>query len=463
MAYQLDLSEIRINFKFTESSVRHNPNKRTRFLPYTSKFNENKLKDFSQVIGEFFRLIEAKKPISQIDLDETLKKVLMRVSFDNEVHKDYFVRIVRSCFLTDDNQLYHFHPYIFLYLNSDPDNKKLANFLYDVLFHNTNKNDNKFCMNFEPNDVLSKLIFEALPKLDEYRINDGQTFSSVLPQISMLFMKDFVWLLSNSSLFVDHIEKLLKYYYFFYVSQFSLMCQRFLNDEDQKIVPVFFNLEWESISHNRISYEKGWKILETPISTLFSHINCLEFLNHHNQGSKVYFYNDISRLIRDINSLEREQLEGQLNKLMDEYSSALKDVNWDGFKYKNIYNDSIKDQIYKFYKMIDFQFNQVNSRKSQYNRYQEWFVSFCQRNFIKLRGRLGRTLNMNAEYLLFFTKMIIKNEPKIRLKSLFEGFAQRGVLFDRDTQNYIVKYFEAINIIEKKSDSGDAIYVKSFL
>ncbi|HBL5328060.1 TPA: DNA phosphorothioation-dependent restriction protein DptG, partial [Clostridioides difficile] len=35
--------------------------------------------------------------------------------------------------------------------------------------------------------------------------------------------------------------------------------------------------------------------------------------------------------------------------------------------------------------------------------------------------------------------------------------------FDRDSQSKVVELFEKLNIIEKKSDSGDAQYVRSIL
>lgn len=462
MSYQIDLLAIRESFKFNEAAIRHNPNKRSKFLPYTSKFDENKVKDFSMVLGEFFRLIEGQKTESNINFDDIIKELLTKVTFNREADKEHFISVVRSIFQTEDNLIYNFHPYIYLYLTSDTETRKMAKFLYDVLLQDYFKEENNLRINFEPADVLSKLIVEVLPKLENYHSKENSIYHCAIPQISKLFQEDFKWLIENPNLFLLHAEKLLKYYYFFYVSQFSLFCQRFLDDE-QKISPVYFNLEWENISSNRISYEYGWKRIEAPISSLFSHINCLEFLNHKKHSSKVYFYNDIAVKLRDLDTASCNELTKDLEDLIDQYKQKLSDTVWDDFKFRDMYDSPVKNTMYKLYKVIDYQFNQVSSRRSQYNRYQEWFVSFSQRNFIKLRGRLGRTLKLSPEYLLFITKVIIKDDSKIRLKKLFDGFSDRGIIFDRDTQNHIIKYFEAINIIEKKSDSGDAIYVKSFL
>ena len=80
-----------------------------------------------------------------------------------------------------------------------------------------------------------------------------------------------------------------------------------------------------------------------------------------------------------------------------------------------------------------------------------------------MRGPLGYTLNLTKEQLLFITKICIKDKKRIKLKDLFEEYKKRGICFDRDSQNKIIELFEKLNIIEKKSDSGDAQYVKSIL
>ena len=61
------------------------------------------------------------------------------------------------------------------------------------------------------------------------------------------------------------------------------------------------------------------------------------------------------------------------------------------------------------------------------------------------------------------TKVTIGANEKMRLNDLFKGFEQRGLYFDNTSKDCIVEFYERLNLIEKKSDSGDAQYVKSFL
>ena len=149
--------------------------------------------------------------------------------------------------------------------------------------------------------------------------------------------------------------------------------------------------------------------------------------------------------------------------IKNDYINAVKDVKWDKYiavdKYKD---DDIKQELYDLFKRIDYQFIK-SSRKKPYESYRKWFEEYCKLNFLRRRGSLGYTLNMTKERLLFITKLCIKDKEKIKLKDLFEEYKRRGIYFDRDSQSKIVDLFEKLNIIEKKSDSGDAQYVRSIL
>ena len=72
-------------------------------------------------------------------------------------------------------------------------------------------------------------------------------------------------------------------------------------------------------------------------------------------------------------------------------------------------------------------------------------------------------LAITEEQLVLMTKVTIGKNEKIRLNDLFKGFEQRGLFFDNTSKDCIVEFYEKLNLIEKKSDSGDAQYVKSLL
>ena len=49
------------------------------------------------------------------------------------------------------------------------------------------------------------------------------------------------------------------------------------------------------------------------------------------------------------------------------------------------------------------------------------------------------------------------------LKEVFLQFERRGVYLDRYSKEAVVDLFDKVNILDKKSDSGDAQYVKPIL
>ena len=71
--------------------------------------------------------------------------------------------------------------------------------------------------------------------------------------------------------------------------------------------------------------------------------------------------------------------------------------------------------------------------------------------------------NLSEETLIFLTKICIKDQKKMRLNDVFSEFEKRGVFLDNHSKSEVMHYYEKLNLIEKKSDSGDAQYVKRIL
>ena len=49
------------------------------------------------------------------------------------------------------------------------------------------------------------------------------------------------------------------------------------------------------------------------------------------------------------------------------------------------------------------------------------------------------------------------------LNEVFHQFELRGVFLDQPSKDEVVKFYTKLNLIDKKSDSGDAQYVKRIL
>ncbi|QDR81800.1 DNA phosphorothioation-dependent restriction protein DptG [Sporomusa termitida] len=472
MAYKIDFEGIHNSYNFNDEkrTLRHNTGKKITLFPYNTKFEKNRHKEtienYISVVGEFSRNLN-NLAFEDLSLNEQwIDDIISHVNIDSR-HKIILKGILKELFFNGD-QIDLFHPKIFNYIKKDsaPNtiNPNLAKFLFDTLLENYDTSLQKIIYNtynHEPQNILATLLLKTLPPIPKFQEKEKKKkYKSCIPFISNLFCEDLNFMLNNSHFFLNSFDKLLKFYYFIYVAQLAMKLNRFLATDIAIPEPIYFNLEWESLSKSRTSYNRGWKLLAPNIHNIFSHANCLELLNH-NFSNQSYTYAELRNKIYSMSQDEQSAFLDDLKKLKTKYIEHISDVNLEAFNVTQKFEDEIQNEIFELFNIIDYQFNVV--RKSPYQRYALWFEEFCKTHFLKPRGSLGNTLNMSEENLIFITRLCIKDKSRLRLKLLFEEYEKRGVYFDRDSQNKIVQLFEKLNLIDKKSDSGDAQYVKAIL
>ena len=71
-------------------------------------------------------------------------------------------------------------------------------------------------------------------------------------------------------------------------------------------------------------------------------------------------------------------------------------------------------------------------------------------------------LVLDEEMLLFLVAMIAKDD-RLRMDDLYKRFREYGIEFSFQTKNAISEYLLKLNLLERKSDSGEAQYVRIIL
>ena len=71
-------------------------------------------------------------------------------------------------------------------------------------------------------------------------------------------------------------------------------------------------------------------------------------------------------------------------------------------------------------------------------------------------------LVLDDEMLLFLVAMMAKDD-RIRMEDLYKRFRDYGIEFSFQTKNSISDYLLKLNLLERKSDSGEAQYVRIIL
>lgn len=416
--------------------------------------------DFTGVVGEYVRILTGNKLKTEIVRDEILEGIKEHISGEAEAYQ--LSQIIKQVYFNELGELVLFSNRAMLYTNSNSNDKKIAQFLYDVLNQNRDSEMIKTSFEEEADNVLDDLMYELLPDLEE-RAAYEPGFTPLVPYVSELFREDFKYIIKEKERFQKYIKKLLHYYYFFYISQLSIKLDQMFKGDYDKVEELFFTVEWEKMTKSRQNYDFGWKKLEPYVKRLFSHSKLLEMINQddltkHNPNENA----DYRRIAEEIEKIKETTFNEDIKYLIDIYKQNITDFDFTSITYDQHYEEELFNDIAYLFKCIDAQFQGTN-RERAYSGYSKWFIEFCKCNMLKNRRSLGYTLNLTEEDIIFFTKICIKDQEKIKLKDLFKEFARRGIMIDQKTKEQINGYYEKLNLIEKKSDSGDAQYVKGIL
>lgn len=456
--YIIDIDSIIKNYRMNKGGVNHNHGNKFKLLPYITD-ESKQMTEFDGVTGAFSRMICGKELKDDFNADEFIQNVEDEIGeFEGLNSKEAFRNIIRTLFINSENQLINFDAKTLNYVSSTKDEKKFAKFLYSIFFDSDLKSLAKELYDKEVDNIVYTLALNALPPLQN-QDNEEIEYKCYLPFIKELFLKDIKFIMKNEIFYSNSLKRLLEYYYMFYVSQLAMKLSQFEKADLNNPEKIYYSLSWESISKNRTSYEFGWELLNSKVNKLFSHAVTLELLNYHDLDYQ-FNYVELNEIFKSINN---DKLEKQLDQLIDTYITSIKDVNWTEMEY-DLYQCGNRcfDKVYKLFQSVDYQFIK-STRKTPYNKYKNKYVNFVYKNFGKRRGSLGYSLNLNEEDIILMTKICINNNNKLKLSLLFDEFEKRGMFFDRDSKIKIIQLYEKLNLLEKKSDSGDAQYVRSVL
>jgi len=455
------------------------------FVTTALRDSSHDFQSFQGIVGECFRISNNKAfdKAFATDKESSFKKklrnhilieVIDKVNSDNT---EEFKDIIINLFFEEDSGLIKFNQQVLPYMNfitNHPQLNETSRFFYDI-FLDAETLNGKELTSSDNDNLFYQLIVDCLPELANKKTNtSSKQYANLFEEIKVQFLEDFKFLASNEETFLKHIEDLFKYYYFFYLTQLAQRLNSFGLSEG--ISPIYFSMDWETLSGSRLSYQYGWKKLEFELEGLFSHANTIELLNYITiNGDSIGDYLNIKQKWTGLTTAEQKELIEKIKETSQFYTDHIdgldtgeswakceKEIESYLDRNTNKFQDELSRELISFYRRIKYQFDN-STRKSAKNKYENWLISFCINNYTKTRGRLGLTTVLNQELLLFQTKLCVGNEEKIRLNELWERLNKRGLTFDEKSKAEIIKLFERINLLEKKSDSGDAQYVKSII
>ncbi len=470
----------------TTKGFQHSSGKTSIFFPFatdTTGINDTKntLKDFKSISAAIHRNW-TNTEIHLPDLpEEIIEEIIESV---NTEEKDQLKDIIKKLIFDSKGNLVIFQKSIIPFIKRNEKNAKISN-LITFLFHlfdgpDFSKKINDCLLNESNSNTLYTLVSNYLNNNiveTKNEIAKRPYFDrEISNHVRKLFQKDYLLLSENEELFKKQLHQLFKYYYYLYIQLLAIEFNESITNTSK--TKLFFSLEWEKLSQSRLAVDNGYKKLETIVTDIFSHSNCLEMLNTIDFSEKlpdqIVTYKDIISLYESCSENEILELEASLHKLLRQYLKLISQVEAKkgGFDWETesaiaalqTNSDSQDPQglkiIRQLFYAMRYQFEK-SGRRTANNDFSTWYKTFVQLNFVKTRGRLGNTLSLSKDHLLLFTELAILNtgKNKILLTTLWEELEIRGIHLDNQSKQEATQYFQKINALEKKSDSGDAQYV----
>ncbi|MEE1673620.1 DNA phosphorothioation-dependent restriction protein DptG [Agarivorans aestuarii] len=302
-------------------------------------------------------------------------------------------------------------------------------------------------------NFLEREFLVTLEKKLEVKKAAPKTEVPYLPELTQAFRQDFKFLSSRPKYLLNEFESFLSFYAFTYTSQLSLSLPDWRTGKEPKAKPLYFIMDHERASKERTYLKKyGYQLMSESLIRVFPMLTMLEMLQPSKGGDetvKVPLW-EVSRRIQES---KYEHLEEHLKqfafafKKKREIPGEMKDAS------------SALDWLENILSLSEAQFK-FGGKRGLDDKYANSVEKIMAAPFIQSRGRSGRVLVLNQDYIILLTNLVVGEKDKLRFHELITAFEQRGIFVDKQTEQELIKFYERIGNVERMSDSGDAVYVR---
>lgn len=469
MEYQFDYATFCKTFNVKDDKaidslrLTHTQDINFKLFPYkaSGKTQAPIITELEEVVSDFFRK-SLKLESEPVQYESLCDNIITEMDIEDE-DIEIFKEMIHSLFFEGDNFVAKnlgLYPYQTKVNNKSVD--RLAGFLIDVLGLNGNDcNIIEQAMKNYPYNVVEKLVVDAIQTSKIGSTNNNKSYFPVVIGVQEKFKNDFYFMLNTGMTSLDDLSNLLAVYYFYYMSQACVTLDNFGSGKRISPVQLYYALDWEKVSKNRKCCVEGWERIQSSANHMFSHAVTLEILNQHKFSGVMLDYISLQEYIEKHPDRD-EVIASEIEKAEKAYTACVGDYK----KFEQIPYTSEKAKtdiaIRHLYKCVEEQFlNTDRKRANQF--YNEKFIEFCKIRWVKNRRKSGLVLNLTERDIIFLTKISIKGKDKIRLIDLYKEYEYRGIFLDNTSKEYLQDFFTKLNLIDKKSDSGDAQYVKRIL
>jgi len=304
-------------------------------------------------------------------------------------------------------------------------------------------------LNFElklnGNNPLESLLIEKVHELCQVKPFKSKR-STYLPFLGDLFSTDLKTLSETPGYFLSEIDSFLHIYTFLYLTQLTIqLCILGNRYKTPSVKPLYFILETERASRerhecNQYGYDYLFSKTRGLVPSLFPNLGYFSYISE--KPSWIVTNNESNDFVIKVN--EFNQRVAHLFSEVYQHDSSLEGALNKG--------TAMQKQIF-----------QNSSRKDANKKVVDVFEKIFAAEFISDRKAAGKYFVLNSSILLLLTNLVItgSSEKKLLIDDVIAGFKQRGVWLDLKSKKALLKFYENVGNVEKLSDSGDAVYVKT--
>ncbi|MEZ9132903.1 DNA phosphorothioation-dependent restriction protein DptG [Vibrio breoganii] len=421
-----------------------NKNSLSSYLPIRTKGNDF---DFNAVIGLVLRGLLRKK-VESYRYEEFVADC--QSAFEEKLGEDEFWQVLKEMYF-DNKNIFTVSPELLLFRAQKGEfvagDSRIAS-MYSNLLQNMRVEEFDAKLNFIEREMLSTLRGKMKPD-SSLQANE----KPYLPYLSKAFREDLRFLASRPKYLLSEIESFLSFYGFAYTAQLSLALADWRSGQEPIAKPLYFIMDHERASNERTHIKNhGYKLFNESATRLFPMLTMLEFLQP-GIGEK----NAIKIPLWEISKGIQESKSAHLKESLENFARAFRSQR--NLETTLDESDSALDWLGNVMKLASAQFS-VGERFNINKKYVSEVEKYLASHFIQSRGRSGRVLVLNQDYIILLTNLVVGEKDKLRFHELITAFEQRGIFVDKQTEQELIKFYERIGNVERMSDSGDAVYVR---
>ena len=421
-------------------------NSLSSFFPVRTKDRKGTF-DWEAILGYVVKLTY-NRDLHDADIESFKQQCKNR--FEEKLDEEDFWPIVEKMYFEND-QIFKISPELLLFKAQKQaggsGNERIGKLFNSLLEDYTFEQEPNNKLNFlerEITDVFNSFLFTGKTKGTVVKKANEHAY---LPFISQSFQQDLEFLRKRPKYLLNNFKDFLKLYAFLYTAQLTLNLKDW-HSGTPVAKPCYFIMDNEKASDERAMVKNfGYAPFARGIGSLFPYLAMNEALQ--DPKSKLQPIWKLAEILEaEPGSLNVLNGYAQNFKLNRDLTTHIEDAT------------NITDAIKNLLKLAEAQFSLGETRFEINTQYKRAVVSELCDHFVQLRGRAGRVLVFNQDYIVLLTNLAIGENDKLRLHELLKAFESRGVFFDKQSQQVLIEFYERIGNVERMSDSGDAVYVR---